>query len=153
MKQITIFIICIILFSCKGNPIKNDNIKIDQDIIKITDQFFAIYATNPDSAIVFCFKSNKWIPPDSLTGIKLMLKSLINQLGIYCSYELITTKKITNSYVLIRFLVKYERQPIRFSFIFYKANKAWQLQHFKYDLDFDTELEDAGKAMLLKDNY
>jgi hypothetical protein len=155
MKQPAILIFLMILFSCTGNQIKreNDTIKPDKEILKLSEQFFIKYATNPDSAIDLCFTNNNWVAHDSLTSLKSQLRSLIKQLGTYYSYEYITFKKITDSYILIRFLVKYERQPLRFDFIYYKPNKEWHLQHFQFDFDFNSELEEAGQAKLLNENY
>lgn len=49
-------------------------------------------------------------------------------------------------------MIKYDRQPIRFLFIFYRASEKWQLQNFRYDDDFETEIIEAASAHRLKEN-
>lgn len=49
-------------------------------------------------------------------------------------------------------MIKYDRQPVRFQFIFYKPSDKWQLQDFRYDDDLDTELIEAANAYRLMEN-
>jgi hypothetical protein len=48
--------------------------------------------------------------------------------------------------------VKYDRQPIRFNFLFYSPNGQWQLQNFSFDDGIDEELKEAAKIYKLKEN-
>ena len=46
-------------------------------------------------------------------------------------------------------MVKYDRQPMRFTFKLYKPNDKWILFSFKIDVDLDDELEQAAKLYYL----
>ena len=85
--------------------------------------------------------------------VKIKLADFISGLGDYFGYEPITEKSAGESYVLKSFLVKYERQPIRFTFLLYKPNDNWQIQNFTYDTNIQGELEEAAKAYRLKSNW
>ena len=52
--------------------------------------------------------------------------------------------------ILKSYLVKYDRQPIRFTFQFYKPNKEWRIHSFKYDGNIDDEIEEAAKLYYFK---
>lgn len=49
----------------------------------------------------------------------------LDYIGKYYGYEIITTKKFSESFELHSYLVKSDRQPIRFIFKFYKPNDKW----------------------------
>lgn len=84
---------------------------------------------------------------------KIKLNDLIEQLGAYQGYEFITEKRAGQSYILKSFLVKYDRQPIRFTFVLYKPKDVWNLQNFTFEADFDTELTEAAGIDRLKSNF
>jgi hypothetical protein len=123
---------------------------------KIIDNFYEHYQNNGiDKALNSLFLTNKWlnINDSSIVSLKAQLTATINLLGSYQGYEQITKKGIGNNYLLFSYFTKYERQPLRFTFIFYKINGAWQLQNFLYDDNYDTELEKAAEVYFLKENY
>src|ERR1700730_18206951 len=84
----------------------------------ITSIFFREFKENPVNAYLHVFASNKWMSEKKsiLETNKIKLKDLLDQLGEYYGYELITEKRAGESYILKSFLVKYERQPVRFTF-------------------------------------
>jgi len=54
--------------------------------------------------------------------------------------------------MLKTFIVKFERQPLRFKFLMYKPDNTWSLNNFSYDASIDDELEEASKAYRFKVN-
>ena len=100
------------------------------------------------------YSSNKWVSKaeDAVANLKSQMVELtVDYVGELHGYELITKKKLSDSYILYSYLVKYDRQPIRFTFQFYKPNKTWRLQSFKFDASLDDELEEAVMINNLKE--
>ena len=120
---------------------------VSKGAVAIIDTFFKKYkndGTNP--AIDFLFKTNiLFTDVARITLLKVKLDSLRQSIGGYIGKELISQKSAGNSLVLYSYLVKHDNQPIRFTFMFYKAKDDWILYRFKYDDQMDLELEDAGK--------
>ncbi|MEM0519229.1 hypothetical protein [Aequorivita flava] len=115
--------------------------------------FFVNYQNEGASiAIDKLYSSNKWMEQATvaITNLKNKLEGLNeNYVGQYYGYELIGEKKLAESYVLLSYLVKFDRQPIRYTFQFYKPDQTWILYSFKFDSDIDKEIEEAAKLMYL----
>ena len=146
--KVLLFIMFVIILSCN----QVDKINIPS---LITDFYEKYEKDGVETSFNHLFSSNKWmnINDTSLTGLKSEIENTLPDLGEYLGYELIAKKSLGNDYILYSFLTKYERQPIRFTFIVYNINESWQLQNFKYDVDFDQELEKASEAYFLQENY
>ena len=138
--------IAIVLLSSFGYGQSNEN---------ITETFFKTYKENPAKAYGNLFDNNKWMKDKKgdIETVKIKLADFISGLGEYYGYEPITEKSVGESYVLKSFLIKYERQPVRFTFLLYKRNDSWQIQNFTYDTNIDDEMEEAAKAYRLKSNW
>jgi hypothetical protein len=120
----------------------------------ITKKFFEVYASKPMDAIDFVFsdvKHDKQVS-DDITAIKKNLKVTIDQDGSYSGYELITEKGVGGTLKLLSYLVKYDRQPVRFTFIFYKPKDVWKIYTFQFNTNFDEELISAAGVDQLKEN-
>jgi hypothetical protein len=122
---------------------------------RITQTFFETYKKNPTKAYGDLFDNNKWMKDkkSDIETIKIKLADFINGMGEYYGYEPIIEKSVGESYVLKSFLVKYERQPVRFTFLLYKPNENWQIQNFTYDTNISEEIDEAAKAYRLKSNW
>jgi hypothetical protein len=48
--------------------------------------------------------------------------------------------------------VKYDKQPVRFIFIFYKPKTTWNIYTFQFNTNLDEELTNAASVDLLKEN-
>ncbi|TWI99406.1 hypothetical protein JN11_02723 [Mucilaginibacter frigoritolerans] len=113
----------------------------------IIDTFFKKYKDDGTSpAIDYLFATNKLFTDSVQIGVlKGKLDALRQSVGTYTGKELIAQKIAAPSLVFYSYLVKHEKSPIRFTFMFYKPKNEWVLYRFKYDDQMDTELEDAGK--------
>jgi len=122
---------------------------------EITNEFFKIYIKSPQKAVDYIFGTNKWMErnKDGVENVKTQLAGFLGLVGDYYGYEKITEKSIGESYKLVSYMIKYERQPVRFTFIFYKPKDKWQVQNFQYDDSLGDELEEAGKVYRLKENW
>jgi len=123
---------------------------------KIIDKFFSLYSTKKtNEAIDYIFSSNKWMneSKDQIENVKFKLNSTLKLVGEYAGYSLMTKKTLGEHLTLYTFIVRYDRQPLRFSMLFYKPRNEWQLQNFSYDDKMDEELDEAAKAYRLKENF
>jgi hypothetical protein len=115
--------------------------------LAIIDDFFKKYkdeGTGP--AVDYLFGTNKnFTNTAGIAEMKVRLDSLRQSTGAYLSKELIAQRSSSPSLYLYSVLVKFEIQPIRFTFIFYKPKAEWTLYRFKYDDQMDLELEEAAK--------
>ena len=111
------------------------------------ETFFKKYKTSPDSAIDYIFGTNPLFlrTASQINVLKGKMDSLQFSLGKYTGKELISQKTASPSLVIYSYLAKHENQPIRFTFIFYKAQNDWMLYRFNYDDAMDLELFEAVK--------
>ena len=123
---------------------------------EITTEFFKTYEKSPQKAVDFVFGTNKWMldrNKDGIENLKTQLTSFLGLVGDYYGYEKIIEKSVGESYKLVSYMIKYDRQPVRFTFVFYKPKDKWQVQNFQYDDNLDDELEESGKVYRLKENW
>ncbi|GAA5040150.1 hypothetical protein GCM10011506_40310 [Marivirga lumbricoides] len=120
------------------------------DIVKT---FFSKYEQNNMEALSYLFDSNDWMgeSKEQIQNLKSQLAGTVQLLGEYYGYELLAKKKI-NQLELHTYFIKYDRQPLRFSILFYKPNDKWQLQNFSFDDTLDSELEEALRINKLELN-
>jgi len=120
---------------------------------EIVDKFFIDYQSDGSStALDKLYSTNKWMEraTDAITKIKSQLEGLNEDyVGKYYGYELIVEKKLGESYILLSYLVKFDRQPIRYTFQFYKPKDKWSIYSFQFDGSIDDEIEEAAKIYFL----
>ena len=99
-----------------------------------------------DQAIDTLFITNKWFAESkgAQENIKSQLSTLRNRLGDYYGYESLTAQRVGTCYEYYTYLMKYERQPIRVHFSYYKAKDKWILQNFKYEDKIANDLEESA---------
>ncbi|MBL7872643.1 MAG: hypothetical protein JNM78_13590 [Cyclobacteriaceae bacterium] len=123
---------------------------------KIINEFFKLYKDkNSDVALDFLFGTNKWMndSKDQIENVKFKINStVVKSMGEYFGYELLTTKTVGEKIIFYTYLVKYDRQPIRFSFLLYNPNGQWRLQNFSFDDAFKDDLQEASKSYRMKEN-
>ncbi|OEI78754.1 hypothetical protein [Formosa algae] len=114
---------------------------------EITTEFLRIFETEPMKAMDYAFSTNTWMERniDGIESLKTKFKDILPLIGDYYGYEVITEKSVGNNLKLISFMLKYDRQPVRFTFVLYKPNDKWQVQNLNWDVDIDDELEESAK--------
>lgn len=122
---------------------------------EISDKFFQIYSKDPMAAIDYAFSTNKWFDrkEDAKTTLKNKLKTLIDVCGDYYGYEELDEKTAGTSSKIASFIIRYDREPVRFVIFFYKPKDTWQVNNLAFDEDIDEDLKEAAKAYRLKENY
>ncbi|HEY4196980.1 MAG TPA: hypothetical protein VGM63_15665 [Mucilaginibacter sp.] len=126
----------------------------EQTPADISKKFFEIYASKPNDAIDYIFTGTKLTKAvnDDITAIKKNLKVTIDQGGAYNGYELITEKSVNNTLKLQSYMAKYDKQPVRFIFIYYKPADKWKIYTFQFNTNLDDELTSAAGVDQLKEN-
>ena len=126
----------------------------EQNPTDISKKFFEIYAAKPMDAIDYLFADVKKIKQvsDDITAIKKNLKMTIDQDGVNNGYELITEKSVGANLKLQSYMVKYDKQPVRFIFIYYRPKDVWKIYTFQFNTNMDEELTSAAGVDQLKEN-
>ncbi len=139
MKKALLIMILFVSFSASAQ----------NDPKEVVELFFKEFKEKGSGiAIDNLYKPNKWISKsaDAIIQLKSQLDGLNEDyVGKYYGNELILEKKLADSFILMSYLVKYDRQPIRFTFQFYKPNDTWMIHSFKFDGNLDAEIEEAAK--------
>lgn len=135
-----IILFCFLIFGVYQAPLQ-----AQATIEEITSKFFSTYAEDPMAAVDYAFSTNTWITQynqEGIASVKGRLNDLIQQVGPYVGYESIGQRNVGSSYIQKRYMVRYDRQPIRFIFVFYKTESDWKVQNFKFDDKIEEEFKD-----------
>jgi hypothetical protein len=149
MKKILLTLCPLLLFICTTKAQVQE-----QNPTDISKKFFEMYAAKPLDAIDYLFsdvKKNKQVS-DDITAIKKNLKMTIDQDGVNNGYELITEKNVGTNLKLQSYMVKYDKQPVRFIFIYYRPKDVWKIYTFQFNTNMDEELTSAAGVDQLKEN-
>jgi hypothetical protein len=95
---------------------------------KIITDFFETYSENkPDKAIDDLYIYSPWLnsEDDAVIKLKTQFRDLKQLVGAYNGFELLTKKSLGDCFELYVYLVKFDRQPFRFTFEFYKPKDSW----------------------------
>ncbi|WP_396632867.1 hypothetical protein [Maribacter sp. R86514] len=113
----------------------------------ITNKFFEIFENDALQAIDYAFATNPYLESEKLAieTLKNKYKKAISQTGTYLGFEKITEKDIVDRYKVCSFLLRYEKMPIRFTFIMYRAKETWCVNQLYYDSSMQLELEASAK--------
>ena len=120
---------------------------------EMMDSFFKTYEEDkPVEALDELYSHTPWLESvkSNVEKLKMQFKDLKSVVGSYNGYELLYKKEVKGCLVLATYLVKFDRQPIRFNFQFYKPKDKWIIYSFSYDDSFDDDLEEAIKAEILE---
>ena len=118
----------------------------------LINDFFETYEKDAGKAVKGLYSTNIWterIKDDIDKIIGTVNGFTESYMGKYYGYELITSKKFAESFILYSYLVKYDRQPLRFIFKFYKPNDKWVLYSYALDDSLDDEIQEAAKLYYL----
>lgn len=148
MKRLLFFPLLLVLLGCKNNP------ESDEPVSHIESFLETLENQNTQLAIENLFSTNKYVEHDSVkTRLIYNLNGFQNQLGPLLDNEFLVKRSLGKDYVLYRYLIKYDRQPLRFSFVFYKPDDDWRFHLFYWDDNFNEELIRSSEAIFLNENY
>ena len=130
------------------------NAQTPQDMVK---KFFEIYKQgDTDKALDYIFSNNPYMKEESsienLEDVKRQVKKASSQIGKFFGADLLATKSAGPNVLMLTYIARHDRQPLIFSLMFYRPDKTWQMQNFKFGSALDEELEEASKTYRLKEN-
>ncbi|GLB47811.1 hypothetical protein [Neptunitalea lumnitzerae] len=110
---------------------------------ELTKVFFEKYKKSPSEALDYLFGTNPYMTKnkDAVTNLKEQLQQSIPLFGKYVGYEKLKEKNIGTFFKTYTYAAKYQRQPLRFIFQYYKAENKWVLFNFKFDDQITKELD------------
>lgn len=134
MQKKLVFILCLGLSTALfAAPDEGKPGKPPEEMVRI---FFDLFeGRGPVTAVDYIFSNNPYIyeKQDSVGALKEKVSKLENVLGKYRGHILIEDLQFGDTIRTISYLVKYDRQPLRFTFIFYRANRRWVTYQFYFD--------------------
>ena len=126
----------------------NTNSYAQQTPTQIIDQFFEIYKKEPLKAIDFIFSKNERFldkEKSQVENVKFQLSNTLDMLGNNNGHEFLVKKSFADCFELHCYIVKYDTQPVRFNFKFYKPKDQWITMAFSYDDNILQEIDEAVK--------
>jgi hypothetical protein len=142
MKQFIFLVLMVSFISC-DNKSKNEYPKY------LVDNFFEIYETKGvNDALDNIFQTNEYMIKQSKSDIETLKESLyshLNTVGNYHGYEIISEYSMGKSIIHYCCIVKYDKQPVRFNFIFYNSSDVWVLYTFNFDNSIISEMDEMAK--------
>jgi hypothetical protein len=113
---------------------------------KMINQFFDDFgAGNPGTALDNLYTNMPWASEigDEVANLKTQFVGLQGLVGSYNGHVLLAKKEVAATFAIYSYMVKFDRQPVRFIFEFYKPKEEWTLYSFSYDDKIDDELEES----------
>jgi hypothetical protein len=138
-----IFFLLFVVASYSGSAQKSTNFTPEQ----ILSNFFSIYEKDgPKTALDTLFSYGDKDMQKSVSYLKDTLFGTARSVGKkYSGSELIIKKNVTPSLVVYSYMAKYPTSPIRFTFIFYKADDTWRILNFSFDSNLIKDSEELTK--------
>jgi len=125
--------------------------EIFEDRIEI---FFAKMADGDlEGAVDYIYSDNPWISNkiEDIENVKKQFVSLPELVGAYLNHIKIVEEKLAGRYIYIQYFVSFQRQPVSFTFEFYKPDKEWMIFSFAFADDIDTWVEEKAKQKYYSD--
>ncbi|MBK8328616.1 MAG: hypothetical protein IPL09_03875 [Bacteroidetes bacterium] len=120
---------------------------------QITDKFFQdIVKETPDKTIDNLYLNMPWASniKTELDKLKTQFTSLQTYFGKYCGNTFIAKKDIGGVFMIYSYIIRYERQPVRCTFKFYKPKDVFLVYSFSYDMSLEEELDATLKLQNIK---
>ena len=121
---------------------------LDNDFLSRIDEFFSkLQSANYEQAIDFIYSDNPWIAKkyDDIQSVKDQFIGLPGLVGKYQNHTILIEEMVADRYIFLHYFVSFERQPVSFTFEFYKPDNKWMIYSFSFADDIDTWIEERAK--------
>jgi hypothetical protein len=116
------------------------------------DQFFSLLqAGKSKEAVEFIYGDTPWMSKssDAVQQVLNQMASLNTLVGQFKNHDLLQEKVVAGRFAYLSYLASYDRQPIRFTFEFYRPENTWMIFSFAFDDNLDDDVETAAKQEIL----
>ncbi|MCS7205901.1 MAG: DUF3887 domain-containing protein [Leptospiraceae bacterium] len=138
-----LFLFFLFMFSLTSQDVGTD---------RIIQNFFSLYAERgSETALDYLFANNPVLynKVESISSLKKTFLNIEKVIGSFKSYEIIFHDNVQDTLQIYIVIVKYERQPLRYLFVFYKPEKKW----ITYRFEIDTKYPDNYIEYILKQQH
>jgi hypothetical protein len=138
MKKLKLLIALILIQTLSFG--QNDSLNTPE---KICDHFFFLMQDNSDNAIEYLFATNPFFDLSNMPQLA-DIKGKLNKLFYYGNlhgWDFSSKRELSPNLAQYVYIARYTRQPIKVEFNFYKPDKRWQIQTFRFDEDFKSDFE------------
>lgn len=117
--------------------------------------FFTTYETGRAGAAIdqlYASNTPEWLAQiqGSIDEVRTKFEGLNEIVGKYYGKEKLLEESLGECFRTIIYLVRYDRQPIRFTFQYYRPGDRWRLYGFSYDDDLPAEQEERLRQRLIE---
>lgn len=85
---------------------------------------------------------------DELSALKAQFSSLPELAGEPRGWDLVVEQRFADSFVLLHYIVKFDRSPISLYFTFYRPEDTWQAYSFEYKEDLKEMAAEMAQMKL-----
>jgi hypothetical protein len=119
------------------------------DVVRI---FLECILDDGQGCVKDLYQSGKWLSKDTVAIERVdselrKLSSSVNLIGQLEGYELIRSRRMGETFWGLVYVLKYERQPIRLTFVYYNSKSSWSLFNFEIDEDIDVTFKKTLRAL------
>lgn len=97
------------------------------------------------------YSRNPWASQlqDQLNKLKGQFITLPDMAGAVHSHDLLIEQDLSDRYVLLWYVVSFDRAPLSFRFVFYKPKDSWVIYYFEYQDDLQALAKDMAQYRLV----
>ena len=149
MKLTRLAVIIVSLIALPGLAIPSEPVGYEDMATKF---FTLVSAGKSGEAVDALYKSNPYADKiaDNIQQVKSSLASSEAMVGPYRGSSLILRKELGGRVAYLYYLVSYERQPLKFEFVFYRPGDKWVVQNFSFSDKILDDVRDFAKYDLMQ---
>jgi hypothetical protein len=136
------FISLVTLVCIQSNQGSQENPSASAELKKLCEESLGLFAKGENDK-AFALIQDVYVKTPSENELAIMQKSYSETISRFSAkagqpigYEVIDEKKIGDSLQKNVYLLKFDRNVLRFSYVFYRAQDSWKILEWHYDCNF-----------------
>jgi len=145
MKKVILLVLLLMPMAFFAQPVKTPEM--------IADSFFVILKSgSTDKAMDYIVATNPYMlqAKETIDNIKIKLQKSLPLIGRFYGQDLYYKKEIGPNYIYLKYILRYDRQPVIMTFIFYKPDKVWKLQNILFEDKPEGDLDEMPNIAIPK---